>query len=107
MWPDEDMRKNKARSQQTGLDRRRLRAGSAALATTMLSGARAGGQDLPKIDKAQRDKSATDPGPENKGLRDVNQNTFLPPNTDHGEVQTSARGWLVTAGNGQGLSHFD
>jgi oxalate decarboxylase len=45
-------------------------------------------QDLEKIKKAQHDASATDDGPENQPLKDVNPNTFNPPVTDHGEVET-------------------
>ena len=53
----------------------------------MAAGA-AGGQEIDKADQARRDKSVTDPGPENIRLRGANPNTFLPPDTDHGEVQT-------------------
>jgi oxalate decarboxylase len=73
---------------QKRIDRRHLLAGSAALVSAILTPGRAEGQDAQKADEAQRHKSATDPGPENKGVRDVNPNTFLPPDTDHGEVQT-------------------
>jgi hypothetical protein len=45
-------------------------------------------QDVQKIDQAQPDKSATDVGPENQALKDSNPNTFMPPPTDRGEVQT-------------------
>jgi oxalate decarboxylase len=45
-------------------------------------------QEVQKIDQAQHDKSATDVGPENQALKDSNPNTFTPPATDHGEVQT-------------------
>jgi oxalate decarboxylase len=45
-------------------------------------------QDIHKIEKAQHDKSATDAGPENQLVGDANPNTFLPPPTGHGEVQT-------------------
>src|ERR1700758_1582140 len=71
-----------------GLDRRRLLTGSAAFATAMLGARRAAGQDLPNAQNAKREQSAGDPGPENKDLRRANPNTFLPPATDHGEVQT-------------------
>lgn len=73
---------------QKDIDRRHLLTGSAALATAIFGAGRARGQELQSADKARRDKSATDPGPENKGIRDVNPNAFLPPETDHGEVQT-------------------
>jgi oxalate decarboxylase len=44
--------------------------------------------DMQKIDQAKHDQSATDAGPENQLLKDANPNTFVPPSTDHGEVQT-------------------
>ncbi len=71
-----------------GVDRRRLLTGSAALATAILTAERGAGQDLQKADEGRRNNSRTDPGPENKGIRNVNPNAFLPPDTDHGEVQT-------------------
>lgn len=71
-----------------GVDRRHLLTGSAALATAFLGAARAGAQELPSAGKTRQDQSVTDPGPENTGIRDVNPNAFLPPKTDHGEVQT-------------------
>ena len=37
---------------------------------------------------ARKDASATGPGPENKLVQQANPNTFTPPITDHGEVQT-------------------
>ena len=58
------------------------------LATAALGIANAGGQDIEKVTQAQQDKSASDPGPENTAVRDANLNTFVPPPTDHGEVQT-------------------
>ncbi len=54
----------------------------------MLAASPAPGQDLSKTAAAQKDESATDPGPEDKAMRDVNPNTFQPPITDHGEVPT-------------------
>jgi oxalate decarboxylase len=47
-----------------------------------------GKQDAQSIEKAKRDKSASDAGPENQLLRDASPNTFDPPATDHGEVET-------------------
>ena len=85
------MKKNNKNARQPtgdGVNRRSLLTRSAAVSATLLTAAHAGGQDLPKIDKAQRDKSGTNPGPENKALREVSPNSFLPPDTDHGEVQT-------------------
>jgi oxalate decarboxylase len=72
-------------------DRRRFLGKSSALVlSTALAGRMEaqGAQDIQKIEKAQHDKSATDPGPENQALKDSNPNTFMPPSTDHGEVQT-------------------
>jgi oxalate decarboxylase len=46
------------------------------------------GQEPQSAEKARHDKSATDPGPENPLLQQANPNTFAPPITDHGEVQT-------------------
>lgn len=61
-------------------------AGTAAIAGLVL--AQAGGQNIQQIKQAQEGPSASDPGPENSPLRDLSPNTFLPPPTDHGEVQT-------------------
>ena len=72
-------------------DRRRFLGKSSAV---VLSAALAGRmeakapQEVQKIDQAQYDKSATDVGPENQALKDSNPNTFMPPPTDHREVQT-------------------
>ena len=71
----------------TGLDRRRfIAAGSSALVISALALSRASGQDIEKVTEAQHDKSDSDPGPENAGLRDISPNGFLPPPTDHGEA---------------------
>jgi oxalate decarboxylase len=45
-------------------------------------------QDIRNAKKARQDKSSTDVGPENQLLKDANPNTFTPPVTDHGEVET-------------------
>jgi oxalate decarboxylase len=63
-----------------GIDRRGfIGLSSAAVVTTALSLASASGQ---------ANENATDQGPENVPIRDDLPNTFLPPTTDHGEVQT-------------------
>jgi oxalate decarboxylase len=67
------------------LDRRKF-IGASALALAGLGLSRASAQDIAKVTAAQHDKSMTDPGPENSGLRDLNENGFLPPPTDHGEA---------------------
>src|SRR5579883_480309 len=73
--------------QQPGVARRRLLTGTASyLATAMLNPAHA--QELPSAEKAPRNQSRTDPGPENRELQAASPNAFLPPETDHGEVQT-------------------
>ncbi len=72
-------------------DRRRfLGKSSAVVLSAALAGRMEaqGAQDIQKIEKAQHDKSATDLGPENQALKDSSPNTFMPPSTDHGEVQT-------------------
>jgi oxalate decarboxylase len=71
------------------LDRRNfLSAGSAALLAAGLLGEGSQAQNVSQAKDAQRDKSATDVGPENQTLKNANPNTFMPPATDHGEVQT-------------------
>lgn len=44
--------------------------------------------DIKSVTAAQQNRSAFDEGPENIPLRDANPNTFTPPPTDHGEVQS-------------------
>jgi oxalate decarboxylase len=74
---------------ENGLSRRGfIGAGSTALLAAALTLAQAQGQDTESLGNPLRDKSASDPGPENVPLRDENPNAFLPPRTDHGEVQT-------------------
>src|ERR1700710_438227 len=73
------------RDQPAGYDRRRfIGAGAALLASTV---AAARGQDIEKIAKAQHGVSATNPGPENANMQKASPNSFMPPPTDHGEVQ--------------------
>jgi oxalate decarboxylase len=70
----------------TGTRRRSLLgAGMAFLAALTRRGS---AQDIQKIREAERGASATNPGPENLGIKNVSPNAFLPPPTDHGEVQT-------------------
>ena len=69
------------------LDRRAfLGVSSSALVMTALGLSAARGQDIAKVTAAQNDKSMTDPGPENDGLKDISPNSFMPPPTDHGEA---------------------
>jgi oxalate decarboxylase len=74
-------------SEKSEINRRNfIGAGSAAFLSLMA--VRAGAQGIQKIAQEQGDKSATDIGPENTALRDVNPDGFVPPPTDHGEAQT-------------------
>ena len=92
-----DMKDGKENSRETvspetagriGLDRRRLLAGSAAFAGALFGAAPARAQNAEPVKQVQHDKTATDPGPENTELRDAQPDTFTPPATDHGEVET-------------------
>lgn len=65
-----------------------LASGSAVVLTAGLSASRAGAQNIEKNAEAKHDKSASDAGPENTALKDINPNVFVPPSTDHGEVET-------------------
>jgi oxalate decarboxylase len=67
-----------------GVSRRTLfGVGSAALAAIA---ATAEAQQRENTAKAETDRSASDPGPENKGLLDENRQTNTPPPTDHGDI---------------------
>src|ERR1700761_2616229 len=71
----------------SGMDRRHfIGAGSSALFLSALAMSRARGQDIEKVLTAQHDKSNSDIGPENGGLKDISENGFVPPATDHGEA---------------------
>jgi len=67
------------------LSRRKMFGISSALATAALAGA-AKGQTRVGTQTAERDKSASDPGPENKVLLNENPNSNMPPPTDSGDV---------------------
>lgn len=74
---------------QEAFHRRKFIAGASAALTGIALGSRpVAGQDIQKVTDAQHGESATDPGPENKLLREASPNSFLPPPTDHGEVET-------------------
>ncbi len=73
---------------QQSCQRRSFLSRGSALFTAGLACLTARGQDITKNQAAERDKSATDPGPENSSLKNVSPNAFMPPATDHGEVQT-------------------
>ncbi|MBV9406277.1 MAG: cupin domain-containing protein, partial [Acidobacteriaceae bacterium] len=82
------MEQTKLTSQTDGFGRRNLLRTGSAFLTAMFTAKRMGAQDIQKMREAQHNESATNPGPENKNIQAANPNTFLPPPTDHGEVQT-------------------
>jgi oxalate decarboxylase len=59
---------------------------SVALATAALSGLTANAQQRSSTEKAEKDHSSSDPGPENKSLLALNPNSNMPPATDHGDL---------------------
>jgi oxalate decarboxylase len=58
----------------------------AVLATGALAGLAAHAQETQNTREAEKDKSASDPGPENKPLMCLNPNANMPPPTDHGDI---------------------
>ena len=56
------------------------------LAAAGLVGLTAHAQETKDTRKAEKDISATDPGPENKPLLDQNPGSNMPPPTDHGDI---------------------
>jgi len=78
-----------AEGTQTAISRRGfLGVGTAALAATALAGARLAAEvpSPAEVAKAEHDRSATNPGPENMPLAAENPSSMLPPPTDHGDV---------------------
>jgi oxalate decarboxylase len=69
-----------------GLSRRNIFGIGSALATAALSGVAANAQQRPDTRTAERNRSASNPGPENRPLLNQNPNSNLPPPTDHGDV---------------------
>jgi oxalate decarboxylase len=59
---------------------------SVALATAAFAGMTANAQEKASTQKAEHDRSSSDPGPENKVLLAENPNSNNPPPTDHGDV---------------------
>jgi oxalate decarboxylase len=59
---------------------------SVALATAALAGLTANAQEKASTQKAEHDRSSSDPGPENKTLLGENPDSNNPPSTDHGDV---------------------
>lgn len=70
------------------LRRREFVGAGPALLAAVAAGGELMGQGIEDSRKAEQDQSAQDPGPENLPIRDANPNTFLPPDTDHGETPT-------------------
>src|SRR5712692_3599359 len=64
-----------------------LGVGSAGLASAALASLAVDAQERADTEKADRDHSASNPGPENKPLLDENPNSNLPPPTDHGHIE--------------------
>ena len=60
----------------------------AAAAASGLFAGRAVAQSRQDVTAGEHGVSATDPGPENAALRNLNPDNFTPPPTDHGSVQT-------------------
>jgi oxalate decarboxylase len=70
-----------------GLSRRTfLGVSSAGLAGAALASLAVNAQERMDTEKAERDHSASNPGPENKPLLDENPNSNLPPPTDSGNI---------------------
>jgi oxalate decarboxylase len=69
-----------------GLSRRKMFGIGSALATAALAGVAANAQQRTNTKKAEGDKSASDPGPENTALLKENPNSNTPPATDEGDV---------------------
>jgi oxalate decarboxylase len=63
-----------------------LGAGTAALASVAFASLKAGAQTRENTSKAEKDHSASNPGPQNTPLINENPNSNLPPPTDHGDI---------------------
>jgi oxalate decarboxylase len=74
---------------ETGTTRRSfLGASTMAAATAALGTAAATAQTPQGVRQGERDRSSSDPGPENNAIRQQQPDAFLPPPTDHGNPQT-------------------
>ena len=69
-----------------GLSRRTMLGVGSTLAAVTLAGATANAQQRANTSSAERDHSASNPGPENKTLLHANPNSNTPPPTDNGDV---------------------
>jgi hypothetical protein len=77
-----------SKSGMDGLSRRTfLGVGSAGLAGAALASLAVKAQETANTEKADKDHSLGDPGPENKPLLDENPNSNFPPPTDHGHIE--------------------
>jgi oxalate decarboxylase len=85
-----------------GLSRRTfLEVGSAGLATAALASLAANAQERTDTEKADRDHSASNPGPGNSPLLNENPSTNLPPPTDHGNIEPVWYSFDLTHKRGQ------
>jgi oxalate decarboxylase len=76
-------------AREAAIQRRKfLGTSSAVLFAAGLLHREAGAQNIQQVAQPQQSASSTDAGPENGALKNANPNTFTPPTTDHGEVQT-------------------
>jgi oxalate decarboxylase len=78
--------KTNSQDESTAVSRRNLLAVGSTLATAALAGVAANAQTRANTQKAKRDHSASNPGPENSPLLNENPNSNMPPPTDHGDV---------------------
>jgi oxalate decarboxylase len=69
-----------------GFSRRTVVGFGSTLATAALAGVAANAQTQANTRSAERDRSASDPGPENRRLLNLNPSSNEPPSTDHGDV---------------------
>src|ERR1700747_1587892 len=78
--------KRKDKITQDGVSRRSLLGIGSTLAAATFVGLTANAQEKASTQKAERDHSSSDPGPENKALLDENRNSNTPPPTENGDV---------------------
>jgi oxalate decarboxylase len=78
--------KTKPQDESTAVSRRNMLGIGSTLATAALAGVAANAQTRANTQKAERDHSASNPGPENRPLQSENPNSNMPPPTDHGNV---------------------
>src|SRR5262245_7528229 len=64
-----------------------LGATAAVLSAGALGSVRALGQTREQVEKGERDRSASNPGPKNHALQTLNPGSYLPPATDRGVIE--------------------